>query len=156
MTIHLKTVRSHTPEALSKNIHKKKFIFLKRVYLSDTNIQGSVYFAHFFDWQGMAREEFFRVAVPIHEAFFSAGYQLITAEAAMEYKSEAKLYDEIEISVTVRWIKKASAELSFTFVQKETGRLLAVGKQVIACANKEGKIVAAPEVIKNLLLPYCR
>jgi len=133
----------------------KKFIFTKRVYLSDIHLQGGVYFARFFDWQGMAREEFFRVAVPIQETFFSAGYQLLTVEAAIEYKSPARLYDEIEISISIKWLKRASAELRFTFTHREIGTLIAVGRQVIACADQNGKVIAAPQGIKDLLLPYC-
>lgn len=154
MTTHLKNI-SRTKEFAKQDNTKKNFVFRKRVYLSDTNAQGNVYFARFFEWQGDAREEFFRVAVPIHESFFSAGYRLITVEASLEYKGEAKLYDEIEIEVTVHWIKRASAELGFTFTNAKTDKALAIGKQIIASANNEGKVVAAPQAIKDLLLPYC-
>jgi YbgC/YbaW family acyl-CoA thioester hydrolase len=154
MANHLRNIsKSKAPS--EKTAHKKKFIFLKRVYLSDINIQGGVYFARFFDWQGMAREEFFRVAVPIQEAFFSAGYQLLTVEAAIEYKSPARLYDEIEIAISIGWLKRASAELRFTFDHRETGERLALGRQVIACADRNGKIIAAPQGIKDLLVAYC-
>ena len=153
MSNHLKNI-SKTKDLSEGTGLKKKFIFLKRVYLSDVNIHGGVYFARFFDWQGTAREEFFRVAVPIQDAFFSAGYQLLTIEASAEYKSPARLYDELEISISIGWIKKASAELRFTFLHRETGKLIAAGRQVIACADRNGKIIAAPEGIKELLLPY--
>lgn len=154
MPSHLKKI-SKTKTSSEGIARQKIFIFLKRIYLSEVNIQGGVYFARFFDWQGMAREEFFRVAVPIQETFFSAGYQLLTVEAAVEYKSAARLYDEIEISVSIGWLKKASAELRFTFTHRETQRLIAVGRQVIACADQNGKIIAAPQGIRDLLLPYC-
>lgn len=153
MTTHLKTI-SKIKETPNKKIGNK-FIFRRRVYLSDTNAQGNVYFAKYFEWQGDAREEFFRSAVPIHESFFSAGYRLLTVEASLEYKGEAKLYDEVEITVTVGWIKRASAELRFVFSNAGTAKTIAVGKQIIASAGKDGKPVAAPQAIRDLLLPYC-
>lgn len=154
MTTHLKTV-SKTIRSPHTGGTEKKFIFRRRVYLSDTNAQGNVYFARFFDWQGDAREEFFRSAVPIHESFFSAGYRLLTVEASLEYKGEAKLYDEIEITVSVGWIRRASAELKFIFSNVETKKPIAIGKQIIASADKDGKPVVAPQAIRDLLLPYC-
>jgi YbgC/YbaW family acyl-CoA thioester hydrolase len=154
MTTHLKTI-SKIEESPHARKTEKKFIFRRRVYLSDTNAQGNVYFARFFDWQGDAREEFFRSAVPIHDSFFSAGYRLLTVEASLEYKGEAKLYDEIEITVIVGWIRRASAELKFVFSNVSTGKIIAVGKQTIASADKDGKPVAAPQAIRDLLLPYC-
>lgn len=154
MSTHLKTIPSKK-ESTQKEIIKKQFIFQKRVYLSDTNAQGNVYFAKYFEWQGDAREEFFRSAVPIHESFFSAGYRLLTVEASLEYKGEAKLYDEVEITVTVGWIKRASAELRFVFSNAGTAKTIAVGKQIIASVGKDGKPVAAPQAIRDLLLPYC-
>lgn len=153
MTTHLTTV-SKIKENPTRKIGNK-FIFRRRVYLSDTNAQGNVYFAKYFEWQGDAREEFFRSAVPIHESFFSAGYRLLTVEASLEYKGEAKLYDEIEITITVGWIRRASAELKFIFSNAETGNTIAVGKQIIASAEKDGKPVAAPQAVRDLLLPYC-
>lgn len=153
METHLKAV-SKIKETPSTEI-RNKFIFRRRVYLSDTNAQGNVYFARYFEWQGDAREEFFRSAVPIHESFFSAGYRLLTVEASLEYKGEAKLYDEIEITITVGWIRRASAELKFIFSNAETGNTIAVGKQIIASAEKDGKPVAAPQAVRDLLLPYC-
>jgi len=154
MATRLKSVPSEK-EKSQKELTKKQFIFQKRVYLSDTNAQGNVYFARYFEWQGNAREEFFRSAVPIHELFFSAGYRLLTVEASLEYKGEAKLYDEVEITVMVGWIKRASAELKFVFSNAETGKTIAVGKQIIASADKDGNPVAAPQAIRDLLLPYC-
>jgi|SRR5579884_833751 len=154
MTAHLKTIPSEK-QNLKKEVHKKKFIFQKRVYLSDTNAQGNVYFARIFEWQGEAREEYLRVAVPNHEHLFTAGLRLLTVEAAAEYKGEARLYDDIEIEITVPWIKRASFQLNFNIVNAKTGQLLATGKQLITCSDAEGKLIAIPKPIKEGLLPLC-
>ena len=140
-------------ETPAQHPSKRKFSFLLRVYLSDTNAQGNVYFARFFDWQGRAREEFLRAAVPGHQALFLAGLRLLTSEASAEYKGEARLYDEIEVAIHVPWIKRASFQLGFTFIHTKTGEILDVGRQVIACSNSGGKLVAIPQEIKNALLP---
>ncbi|MBI3804391.1 MAG: acyl-CoA thioesterase [Nitrospirae bacterium] len=151
MTAHLKTV-SNAKEISVREDAEKKFIFRRRVYLSDTNAQGNVYFARFFEWQGEVREEYLRVAVPNHPALFKTGFHLLTVEAAAEYKGESKLYDPIEISLTAPWIKRASFQLDFNMVNVETGQPLSSGRQVIACADAEGKLIEIPLEIKNALL----
>ena len=155
MTTHLKTVPSEK-QSPKKEITKKTFIFRRRVYLSDTNMQGNVYFARIFEWQGEAREEYLRVAVPDHEHLFKEGLRLLTVEASAEYKGEARLYDEIEIVISVSWIKKASFQLTFNIMNAQTGQSLAIGKQLITCANSEGKLIAIPRPIKEALLPLCQ
>jgi YbgC/YbaW family acyl-CoA thioester hydrolase len=155
MTTHLKNI-SKTREFVRQDRTKRNFVFRKRVYLSDTNMQGNVYFARIFEWQGETREEYLRVAVPDHEHLFKAGLRLLTVEAAAEYKGEAKLYDEIEILMSVPWIKRASFQLSFDITNARTGQSLAVGKQLITCANSEGKLIAIPHSIRNALLPLCQ
>lgn len=155
MSTHLKTIPSKK-ESTQKEIIKKQFIFQKRVYLSDTNAQGNVYFARIFEWQGEAREEYLRVAVPNHEDLFKTGLRLLTVEAAAEYKGEARLYDEIKIIITVTWIKRASFQLCFNIMNAHTGQSLSVGRQLITCANSEGKLIAIPQPIKDALLPLCQ
>lgn len=152
MITHLKNI-SKEKERVRQNKAKKNFVFRKRVYLSDTNMQGNVYFARIFEWQGETREEYLRVAVPDHEHLFKAGLRLLTVEAAAEYKGEAKLYDEIEVVMSVPWIKRASFQLSFNIMNAQTGQSLAVGKQTITCGNSEGKLIAIPQPIKDALLP---
>lgn len=154
MTTHLKTVPSEK-QTTKREIAKRKFVFRKRVYLSDTNAQGNVYFARIFQWQGEAREEYLRVAVPDHEQLFMAGLRLLTVEAAAEYKGEARLYDDVEIVLSVPWIKRASFQLDFNMINAKTGQPIAIGKQLITCSNAEGKLIAIPPPIKDGLLALC-
>lgn len=152
MSTQLKPIPSRK-ESPKKETPKRKFIFQKRVYLSDTNAQGNVYFARIFEWQGEAREEYLRVAVPDHEILFKSGLRLLTVEAAAEYKGEARLYDEVEIIITVAWIRRASFQLNFNIVNAQTMQSLSIGKQLITCANPDGKPIAIPLQIKEALLP---
>lgn len=151
MTAHLKTIPRKKEISIGTE-ERKKFLYRRRVYLSDTNAQGNVYFARHFVWQGEVREEYLRVAVPEHPALFKTGFHLLTVEAAAEYKGESKLYDEIEMTMTVPWIKRASFQLDFAVSNSQTGQSLATGRQVIACANADGKLIEIPLEIKTALL----
>jgi acyl-CoA thioesterase FadM len=128
---------------------RKNFIFNKTLYLTDTNALGNAYFARYFDWQGMAREEFMRRIIPDPIAFFRSGMKIFTINASMEYKAELGLYDEIEIEVKTSNIKRASFELNFSFTNKNTSALIAVGSQRLAFVGPDGRIVPIPLEFKK-------
>jgi len=131
-----------------EGMFKKKFIFEKTVYLGDTNAEGNVYFTKYFDWQGQAREEFYKRHFPIN--VWQSGIKLITVEALMEYKHESFLFDEILIEIKIANVKNMSLDLMFIFTNKKTGQLIGNGKEKIAFADASGKLVSIPEeIIKN-------
>lgn len=125
---------------------RKKFLFEKTVYLRDTNAEGNVYFARYFDWQGEAREEFFRSAIPEHQSLMEEGLRIITVEASMQYKLPSFLFDVIQIEITPCNVKRMTFDLDFKFFHKTTGRLAALGRQCLAFADvKSNKLVPIPE-----------
>lgn len=136
-------------EVLKDSIVKESFRFNKILYLTDTNLHGKAYFAKYFEWQGMAREEFFRRVASDPLAFFRSGLRIITLAATMEYKSELDLYDEIEIEVRTGNIRKASFELFFYFFNKRTSSLVAKGSQRLVFVGNDGEIIPIPAEIKR-------
>lgn len=128
---------------------RKKFTFEKTVYLTDTNAEGNVYFARYFDWQGMAREEFVMQNVPSLLSIIQSGIKFITVNASAEFKHEAVLYDQILIDIKTADIKKMSLELIFTFTNKRTDQLIAVGREKLAWADPTGKLIPIPDDIRE-------
>jgi len=130
-------------------MERKVFIFEKTVYLTDTNAEGNTYFSRYFDWQGMAREEFVRTNVPGLVAILQLGVKMITVEAYLHFIQETFLYDEILIDVKTSNIKKASLDLIFTYTSKKTNQLIAKGRQKLAFADATGKLIPIPEEIRK-------
>lgn len=123
------------------------FAFPKVVYLGDTNAEGNVYFARFFDWQGMAREEFLKVNVPDCMKIMQAGVRIITKNAWMVFQQECRLFDNVEIQIHTSNLKPMSLELIFTFSNKASGAILGRGGEKLAFTNGEGKLVPVPPSI---------
>lgn len=123
-------------------------VFSRRVYLSDTNAEGNTYFANYFEWQGMAREDFFRVAVPDHMELLRSGIKLITVSAWMKFERETHLFDEVSIKIRTVSLKKMSMELEFTFLSEKTHEIVALGGQKLAFADSEGHLVPIPSSIR--------
>lgn len=129
---------------------EKEFIFEKTVYLTDTNLYGNVYFARYFDWQGMTREAFFKKLITDHKKFMQSGIKLITIQAAIRYHREVTLFDEIIIKVKPENIKVATVDLTFTYSNKQTNELIAEGKQKIGFVDSAGKVIPIPkELLEN-------
>ncbi len=127
---------------------QKEFVFHKRAFLRDTNAEGNVYFAHYFEWQGEAREDFFRQAVPDHMELLQSGTKLITVHSWIKYEQEAFVFDEILIKIRTVSLRKMSMELSFTYLNKNTEKILAIGGQKLAFADREGNLIPIPPSIR--------
>lgn len=133
----------------------KAFVYEKQVYLSDTNAVGNTYFAKYFEWQGIVRESFFfKCLFPDPAAFAKSGIKLITAEAHMKYKHETVLLDKVVIKLTMGKVRRASAELLFTFRDKNTNKLIGEGSQVVVFADNTGKPIPMPDVVIKNLKPF--
>ena len=128
---------------------EKEFLFSKTVFLTDTNAEGNVYFARYFEWQGMAREDFFRKAVPNHMEILRSGTRLITVHAWLKYEHELHLFDEIEIKIRTTSLKKMSMELEFTYLNKQTNQVVAIGGQKLAFADQSGQLIGIPTSIRT-------
>jgi enediyne biosynthesis thioesterase len=126
-------------------------VYELRVYLSDTNQLGNVYFANYFIWQGKAREEFFRQVTPDPMFFINKKIKMITLEANMKFIKEAFLFDEIAVIVNVTNPKLTTFDLIFIFKNKKTGEMLAEGRQKLGFMNEKGVIIRIPQelVIKG-------
>lgn len=126
----------------------EKFRLPITVYIGDTNIEGNVYWTHYFDWAGRAREAFARWAVPNIMEEIGSGLTLITVETNIKHLRPAFLYDELIVAVGIKEIRKASLQLSFDFFNQKTEALIATGWQVITF-GREGKLVPIPESINR-------
>jgi acyl-CoA thioesterase FadM len=133
---------------------KKEFKFSITVYLGDLNIFGTAYFANFFIWQGMAREEFFKNIIGDYQKFLKKSIKLITIQASMKYKGTAKLYDDVDIFVKPEKATLTTVDLSFTFLNKAANKIIGEGQERIGFTNLKDEIIPLPEDIISGGLDY--
>lgn len=132
----------------------KEFIFEKTVYLTDTNLYGNVYFARYFDWQGMAREEFFRQVVGEDNKILKMGIKLVTIEAHIKYHHEVTLFDRVIIKVKPDNIRITTFDLVFTYLNGKTGQSVAEGKQKIGFVDSANKVIPIPKELVEGWIRY--
>jgi acyl-CoA thioesterase FadM len=139
---------------------ESNFIF---VSLSDTNMEGNVYWTHYLDWFGHVREQFLLHVVADFNAKFVEGLRLITHETSLKNLLPAFFGDKICVKISVAKMKPRAMRARLVFeICKENGEKLAEGWQEILFAKiSENKIpdihdlIEIPEDIKNAVLPYC-
>ena len=101
----------------------------------------------------MAREEYF-MTVKGHEDIMSAGIKMITKRAWVDYKNHSTVFDHIIIKIQNKNIKKFSFEMVFTYFQKNTGKSIATGGQVLVFTNHVGKLIPVPKQILDVILKH--
>ncbi len=146
-------------EALVEKLGKhyelfRTFTFQKRIYYGDTNIEGNAYFARYFEWQGMAREEFYRQALTDHDKLARGGIHIITARAGIAFKSQLRLFDMVAINIRVSALKAANLTLVFQYKNQDTGQRVAVGSQDLTFADGRGRVIMVPEKVRSAAYPY--
>jgi len=119
------------------------------VYLKDSNATGNVYFARYFEWQGICREKWFFECIAA-DMLAPLGV-FVTKEAHQQYVHETFAFQKIDCEVNTFAIKQCSMSLLFRFFVE--GRLVSTGHQVIVFADLHKKIARLPaHVIEKIRL----
>ncbi len=132
----------------------KAFVFERTAFLPDTNAEGNVYFARFFDWQGETREAYLQQGISPEEyrALLVSKTMMVTMKATMEYLKMLRLFDTIYVRMTTRNIRRASLELVFAFFNGRMGELVGRGSQQLTFQDRKGRIIPVPPPIRRIAL----
>jgi len=133
------------------------------VGLKETNIEGNVYWTHFFEWFGQAREQFLLLLIPDFEERFKAGLRIITYEEHLKHIAPAFFGEKVIVKISVSEMKKVQACLSFEVENATTGHKLAEGWQILLfAATKDGSVptkgdfIPFPEDIRKAVMKCYR
>ncbi len=106
----------------------------RRIEFADTDMAGIVHFARFFVFMETAEHEFLRaLGTPVHfdHEGFEVGWPRVAASC--EYKSPARLGDELDIHLRVK--RKGTRAMTYSVRFSCEGRLVARGEiSSIFCA----------------------
>ena len=122
-----------------------------RVYYEDTDAGGIVFYANYLKFFERARTEWLR-AVGVNQQKMIQEYQcmFVVKASAVEYHAPAKLDDELNITVVVERLGRASVQ----FVQEAWcgDRLLASGQIKVGCVGATSiRPMAIPDHVVRLI-----
>ncbi|MEV0147136.1 MULTISPECIES: acyl-CoA thioesterase [unclassified Nonomuraea] len=117
------------------------------VTFADTNVVGNVYFSHYFEWQGRCRERFLADQAPEVLQALAGDLVLVTADCSCEFFAELYALDEVSVRMSLGGIAANRVTMDFRYYRLGAGpaRLVAVGRQTIACMRRDpaGALVPA-------------
>lgn len=122
-------------------------------YLKDVNIYGTGYFSRYFEWQGMAREEYF-MTVENYEEVMRSGIKLITKKAWIDYIAHCYVFDKITLKIQNKNIRKFSFEMLFTYINTKTQQIIAQGGQTLVFMDHNSKLIKIPNPILNVIAKH--
>lgn len=120
-----------------------------RVYYEDTDAGGVVFYANYLKFFERARTEWLRAAGIGQQALLKTDHVMFVVKStAVDYHAPARLDDEIDLTVRIARLGKASVEFSQQAwrVGTEAMQLIAAGKIRVACVDaKRFRPAAIPE-----------
>lgn len=122
-------------------------------YLKDINIYGTVYFSRYFEWQGIAREEYF-MTVSNYQSLMQDGTRLITKKAWNDYINHCLVFDKVLICIQNTNIKKFSFEMLFTFYNSSSKEIISKGGQTLVFSDSLGRLIKIPQPILDVILKH--
>lgn len=119
----------------SSSIPSKSYSYRSVVSFEDTNLMGNVYFTRHLAWQGRCREMFLKDHVADILDQLSGNLRIVTLKVGCEYFEELRAFDDIEIRMTLSYMRQHRIGLAFDYFVRRNGieTLAAQGFQEIGC-----------------------
>jgi acyl-CoA thioester hydrolase len=113
-----------------------------RVRYQDTDGQGRVHHANYLTYFEMGRTELLRAAGYTYRQIESEGWMLVVSEVTCQYYLPA-VYDDL-LRLQTRVAEARGARVVNTYKVYRDDTLLAEGRSVVACINREGRVTRLP------------
>lgn len=142
-------------EPLGAAQSRPAFVYRHVVSFEETNVVGNVYFT----WQGRCREMFLKQHAPTLLDEIARDLRLVTLRVSCEYFQELYALDDIEIRMSLAYLRQHRVGLDFNIVKPDrTDRnYVARGFQEIGCMRlAAGGLVAVapPAALAQALQPF--
>jgi len=127
--------------------------------ISDTNMEGNVYWTRFCEWFGKARELFLISLLPdgvnVAEFLKSQRIAIITCDVYMKFLKPVYFTDRIVVKINTDNFGKCSVVIVVTIVNEDTEEVVAIGRQKLAFTDTETKeFVPIPSLLKEAAIAY--
>ncbi|TWT58641.1 Acyl-CoA thioester hydrolase YbgC [Thalassoglobus neptunius] len=109
-----------------------------RVRYCETDAMGVLHHMNYIQYFEMARTEYFRANGGNYRQMEERGLFLVIVDVQCKYKKPAK-YDDL-LTLRVRVTRMSGAKLEHEYEVLRGAELLATGKTVLACLNRDGEI----------------
>lgn len=105
-------------------------------FLKDSNAYGNIYFARYFEWQGVCREMWFSEC--IYSNMFEMDGAFLTRAAHNDFIREVLPFQKIHCELNIKNLKNTSFDLVFKF-SNENGEIVSKGYQTVVYTDTSSK-----------------
>ena len=116
-----------------------------RVRYVETDGQGYVHHANYLAYFELGRTELLRTNELAYKDLEAAGVFFVVAELSLKYRQPAGYDEKLELDTSCSAVTAAKIEHVYKLTRCSDGILLAEGKTILACVNKQGRIRRIPE-----------
>jgi acyl-CoA thioester hydrolase len=116
-----------------------------RIYYGDTDAGGVIYYANYLKYFEKSWFEYLAARGLSLAEWEEKGVYFTIKRVEVEYISQTRYGEIIQVQTEVSEKTRASFTFQHRVTLKDTGRLLAEGKNQMVCITKEGKLRRLPE-----------
>jgi acyl-CoA thioester hydrolase len=116
-----------------------------RIYYGDTDAGGVIYYANYLKYFEKSWFEYLAARGLSLAEWEEKGIYFIIKRVEVNFITSARYGEMIQVQTVVSEVKGASFTFQHRVILKDTGKLLAEGKNQMVCITKEGKPRRLPE-----------
>ena len=125
--------------------------FTHRISYGETDTMGVLYYAEYLHIFERARSEFIRACGMSYRDVEEKDIILPVREAQCRYRSPARYDDLVQVHTAISEWGRASMRFVYEMWNEDKTRLLATGSTQHALVNRQGRPVAVPDWLRDLL-----
>jgi acyl-CoA thioester hydrolase len=118
-----------------------------RVRYAETDRMGLVHHANYLVYFEQGRTELLRSLGHAYRDLEDQGYLLVLAKLEVKYRSPARYDDLLTLRTSV--VRTTAVRIDHRYELFRDGVLLAEGSSTLACVDREGKVQALPELLRE-------
>ncbi len=123
-----------------------------RVRYAETDAMGVVYHTNYIVWFEVGRGEYSRQLGADYGQWERRGFLLPVTEVSCRYLAPARYGDLVVVSTWVEDVRSRMVTFGYQVRMQESGQVLADGKTVHICVNREGQPSQIPADWREALL----
>ena len=116
-----------------------------RVRYQETDGQGRLHHCNFFTYFEMGRTELLRASGITYRQIEEEGWMLVVSEISCKYLLPANYDDVLRLRTSIERTRAASVIHEYRIFRGDT--LLAQGRSVLACIDREGRLQRLPDAL---------
>ncbi len=122
-----------------------------RVRYAETDQMGVVYHANYLVWCEIGRTDFIRSIGTTYALLEQEGVLLAVSDAAVRFHASAKYDDPICVYTTLTQVRSRALTFTYRIAHAMGDRTLATASTVLVSLNRDGKMVALPDSLRERL-----